>query len=85
VLEHTIIIPGIRQYFPLADPPPVGYERSTTHAVATGERRPPRAGEWFLSGALIEAYQAAHDLNQVFHIARLVRTETVTRKVILEV
>jgi hypothetical protein len=47
----------------------------------TGEKRPPRKGEWYLSGAIIEAYLAPNDLSTPYHIARLVRTktETVTR------
>lgn len=40
--------------------------------VWTGERRAPRKGEWFLSGAIIEAYAAHDDLTQVYPIARLV-------------
>lgn len=47
-------------------------------AVATGEKRPPRKGEWYLSGAIIAAYRAPNDLSGDFHIARLVRVETKT-------
>ena len=36
----------------------------------TGEKRPPRKGEYFLSGAIVEAYQAYSDLNTPYHIAR---------------
>jgi hypothetical protein len=43
-------------------------------AQATGEFRCPKKGEWFLSGAYIEAYQAPADLRIPYHIARLVRT-----------
>jgi hypothetical protein len=38
----------------------------------SGEMRPPRAGEWFLSGAIIEAYQTKNDLTAPYPIARLV-------------
>jgi hypothetical protein len=31
-------------------------------AVYTGEKRPPKAGEWYLSGAIIGAYQAKNDM-----------------------
>jgi hypothetical protein len=41
-------------------------------AVLTGEKRPPRKGEWYLSGATPEAYRAPNDLTQVFHIVRLI-------------
>ena len=46
-------------------------------AVGTGEFRPPRKGEWYLSGAIIEAYLAKADFTHSFHIARLVVTEEV--------
>ena len=48
----------------------------------TGEKRPPRKGEWYLSGSIIEAYRAANDLLTPYHIAELVKTRTiVTTKV----
>lgn len=49
-------------------------ERSATRQdrkaryVRTGEFRPPRAGEWYLSGAHPEAWKAPNDLGQSFHI-----------------
>ncbi len=48
-------------------------------AVYTGEKRPPKKGEWYLSGAIVGAYLAPNDLTTPYHIARLVkvRTETV--------
>jgi hypothetical protein len=57
----------------------------TVHAVRTGEFRPPRAGEWYLSGAVVEAYRAPNDLSTDYHIARLVRTATETVTTIREV
>jgi len=39
--------------------------------VVTGEFHPPRKGEWFVSGAVPEAYQAREDLSDGYHIARL--------------
>lgn len=56
---------------------PPGYHNQV-RAVATGEWRAPRAGEWFLSGAIVEAYQALHDFLSVYPIARLVRTRTLS-------
>lgn len=47
-------------------------------AVATGERRPPRRGEWYLSGAIVEAYRSP-GLDHPYPIAKLVvmrRVET---------
>ena len=52
-------------------------------AKPTGEKRPPKSGEWYLSGAIIEAYRAPNDLSTPYLIARLVRVvvETTTREV----
>lgn len=36
---------------------------------ATGEFRPPRKGEYYLSGAIITAYKAVNDLTQSHWIA----------------
>jgi hypothetical protein len=57
--------------YPIADNLPKGEKRNK--AVATGEMRPPKAGEWYLSGAIVEAYRARADLSTAYHIARLVR------------
>ena len=53
-------------------------------AVWTGEKRNPIAGEWFLSGSIIEAYRAKLDMGDEFHIAKLVKTVTETRIIIVE-
>lgn len=45
-------------------------------AVKSGEKRPPRRGEWYLSGAIPEAYKAPNDFRQSSHILTLVRVET---------
>lgn len=42
----------------------------------TGEKRPPRKGEFYLSGAIPVAYRAPNDLDTPYLIARLVRVET---------
>ena len=67
------------KYFPLADPPSSDdlaalglQDKVGVRAMATGEKRMPRKGEWFLSGAIIEAYRASNDLSGEFYIARLV-------------
>lgn len=44
-------------------------------AVWTGEKRAPKAGEWYLSGMTIAAYRARFNLTTEFPIARLVRAE----------
>jgi hypothetical protein len=38
----------------------------------TGEKRPPRKGELYLSGAVIAAYVAPNDLSTAYHIAEAV-------------
>jgi hypothetical protein len=38
--------------------------------IRTGEYRPPRAGEYYLSGAVPTAYRAPNDLSDHFYIMR---------------
>lgn len=45
-------------------------------AVRTGERRAPRKGEWYVSGAIPEAYRAPNDLTIEHQIARIVLRPT---------
>ena len=47
--------------------------QGATHAAWTGEFRPPRAGELYISGAIPEAYDAPGDLPGDAFIARPVR------------
>ncbi len=48
-------------------------------AVATGEKRAPKLGEWYLSGAVVGAYLATTDRITIkYPIARLVMTKTTT-------
>lgn len=51
-------------------------------AVATGEKRCPKAGEWYLSGAIVEAYCAPNDLSSAHVIAELV---LVDRRQVVEI
>ena len=53
-------------------------------ARRTGNYREPKAGEWYLSGAIVEAYRAPNDLSTPYHIARLVRVEEQVTVVIKE-
>jgi len=48
----------------------------SVRAQWTGEFRPPKKGEWYLSGAVVEAYLAKNDLQSPYHLARLVRVRT---------
>ncbi len=47
-------------------------------AVQTGEFRCPQRNEWYLSGAIVEAYRAPNDLTTDYYIARLVLVQPVT-------
>ena len=49
--------------------PGSGYGGVGKHYRATGEFRPPKAGEWYLSGAIVQAYQVAQDVTVAFWIA----------------
>lgn len=44
----------------------------------TGEFRPPRKGEWYLSGAIPGAWQAPNDLTTAYHILREVKVTVTT-------
>lgn len=46
-------------------------------AIATTEFRKPKAGEWYISGAVPEAYRAMRDLDVEFTIAELVLTRLI--------
>jgi hypothetical protein len=55
--------------------------RVSVAATPTGERRAPKRGEWFLSGAIVTAYKAPNDLSTPYRIARLVRVERIEKVV----
>lgn len=57
--------------FPVA-PSYIRRAKGARRAVYMGEKRPPKRGEWYLSGAIVEAYYAPNDLSTPFHIAALV-------------
>jgi hypothetical protein len=69
--------------YPLSDHPnqtewkELGSPKDITQIVAirTGEFRPPKKGEWYLSGAIPEAYRAYSNLGNKFHIVKLVKKE----------
>lgn len=54
--------------FNVFDHPPGGQ----MFAEATGELRVPNEGEYYLSGAIPEAYRAPRGMQDIRHIARLV-------------
>jgi len=60
------------------------FRPSTVKGIRTGEYRNPKAGEWFLSGAIPEAYHTLCDLNTKYHILKLVKVEqVVTEKIVM--
>lgn len=58
-----------------------GGDRQVYRARATGEHRPPRKGEWYLSGARVEGYKAPGNMSTAYHICELVRGELVWQPV----
>jgi protocatechuate 3,4-dioxygenase beta subunit len=71
------------KYYPLAGP--YSYDKvmgllgnKKKRGKLTGEFRSPKKGEWYLSGAIPECYQAPHDLTNPFHIVKIVEMETIT-------
>ena len=55
-------------FYPLKDFHPQ-WRNYRLMAKWTGEKRSPKKGEWYLSGAVIEAYQAKRDLDAPYSIA----------------
>ena len=79
-------------YYPVVDFVP-GFERTFVHGTIcgkgiagrwTGEKRPPRKGEYYISGAIPQVYRAPNDLRQEHAIARLVRLKVEVRYDITE-
>lgn len=50
---------------------PLPHPNQNRFVVATGEFRPPKAGEWFLSGAVVEGYKTDNDLDTAYYIGTL--------------
>lgn len=75
------------QLFPLRDwHPSLDWKsKNVLRAQPTGEFREPRTGEWFISGAIPEAYRASTTLCTKYHIARIVEVERVTTERIVRV
>ncbi len=60
----------MEKFYPAADYP----ERAQKDVrfIKTKEFRAPKKGEWFLSGAIVEAYKAPSDLSSAYWIAKRV-------------
>lgn len=54
------------------------HDKTKYRVKATGEFRPPKQGEWYLSGAVVEGYQAKGDLLTSYYIGKLVKGEIVS-------
>jgi hypothetical protein len=72
-------------FYPLKDYCKEAYLLNQAHLRAqfTGEFRRPRKGEWYLSGAIVEAYLALNDMTTPYHIARIVLTERTIKETII--
>ena len=64
-----------QKFYPIIDAWPNAPRlwRKNYRAISTGTIRPPKKGEYYLSGAIPEAYRAPNDLTVSHHIARIVR------------
>ena len=78
--EHHVFV----EYFRLMDHVPGStaeeWRRGTWMGRPTGELRPPRAGEFYLSGAIPEGYRAPSDYAESapFYILKPVRVSVIT-------
>lgn len=48
-----------------------GYEISSLRGRMTGEYRPVRKGEWYLSGAITACYRAGADTTDFYHVVKV--------------
>lgn len=68
---------------------PAGWPGEDGHGLRgslTGEFRIPKKGEWYLSGAIPEAYRAPTDeMRTPYYILRLVRVETRTTEYVVQI
>lgn len=63
----------ILQLLPEAPTPPsAALIRNKLRAIPTKDVRAPKKGEWYISGAIPEAYRAPNDLSTEFRIAKIV-------------
>lgn len=78
-------------FFKIASCEPVGEElirlgansKLELRAVKIGEKRKVRKGDWYLSGAIPEAYRAFADADDVRDILRIVRVAPVEAYVVI--
>lgn len=70
------------KYYPVVDKPTYNGHYRATHA---GEFRAPLKGEYYLSGAIPEAYKAPNDLADPFWIMNIFEVTVETIQVVKEV
>lgn len=66
-----------KKLYPVANGLSVIPPRNDIMAEGTGEYRCPMKGEYYLSGAIVEAWKAPNDLTSPYWIAKRVRVERV--------
>ncbi|MBF9135284.1 hypothetical protein I0C86_41270 [Plantactinospora sp. S1510] len=64
---------NVGELYPVAPGESAPSGRAKARVRATGETRCPRAGEWYLSGAVIEGYRAKTALSTEYPIGVLVQ------------
>lgn len=57
----------------------MGRDQYYVTAIYSGEKRNPKAGERFLSGAIPVAYRTKNDLSTAYHIAKLIIVKKETK------
>lgn len=67
---------GHNHLFPMCDYVH-GLKKGEYRIQATGEFRPPKKGEWYISGAIPAGYYAPNDLNASHYIGQLVEVRVV--------
>jgi hypothetical protein len=70
-----------QKFGPLAT---IGHSDNAIMAINSRQRRCPKKGEWYLSGALPKAYRSPNDLSTEYLIATIVRVKKETNYNITE-
>jgi hypothetical protein len=67
------------KYYHLMDKVPFvsNAEQKNYRAKYTGEFRAPKKDEWFISGAIPQAYRAYRDMYTPYYIARIVKVKII--------
>ncbi len=68
---------NFRAFYPVSGLSFNGVPMHKVRARATGEKRPPKKDEWYLSGSIIAAYRAAEDMTTPLWIAEMFEVKSV--------